>query len=71
MEALAKVISDWVAKNYQTIVETQPPVAEAMLPANIKYDPAEQVLIRTKDGSLTGVPRIKEFPLEPARTPKS
>lgn len=67
---LAKVVSDWVAKNYQTIVETHPPVAEAMLPANIEYDAAKQVLVRTKDDALTGVPRIKEFPLEPAKTSK-
>ena len=67
--ALAKVVSDWVAKNYQVIVETHPPVAEAMLPANIEYDAAKQILIRTKDDTLTGVPRIKEFPLEPPRVP--
>ncbi len=64
---LAKVVSDWVARNYQTLVETHPPVAAAMLPANVEYDQKKQVLVRTKDDSLTGIPRVKEFPLEPVK----
>ncbi|MDE4099697.1 hypothetical protein [Phaeobacter gallaeciensis] len=63
---LAKVISDWVRKNYQTIAKSHPPVAKAMLPANIEYDQASEMLIREKEDSLTGTSRIKEFPLDPA-----
>lgn len=69
--ALTKVVSAWVGRNYQTIAETHPPVAEAMLPANIEYDPAKQILVRTKDNSLTGVTRVNEFPLAPPRKPTS
>jgi hypothetical protein len=65
---LAKVVSGWVSRNYQTIAKTHPPVAEAMLPANITFDPVKNILVRTKDDSLTGIPRIKEFPLKPLRT---
>ncbi|WP_417416609.1 hypothetical protein [Hoeflea sp.] len=65
--ALAKVVSGWVARNYQTIALSHPPVAEAMLPANIEYDPVKEILVRTKDDSLTGIPRVKEFSLEPSR----
>ncbi|SDY59699.1 hypothetical protein SAMN05444340_111108 [Citreimonas salinaria] len=64
---LAKVVSSWVANNYQTIASSHPPVAEAMLPANIEYDPVREVLIRSRDDSLTGVSRVKEFSLEPSR----
>jgi len=66
---LAKVVSEWVAKNYQTIVESHPPVAEAMLPADIVYDPEKQVLVRTKENPLTGIPRVKELPLNPPKMP--
>ncbi len=64
---LAKVVAGWVGRNYQTIAVTHPPVAEAMLPANIEYDPIRGILIGTKDDSLTGVPHVKEFRLEPSR----
>ncbi len=37
-----------------------------MLPANIEYDPAKNVLIKAMDNSLTGVSRVKEFALEPS-----
>ena len=66
---VTKVVSRWVENNYQTIAKTHPPVAEAMLPANIEYDPAMQILIRTKDNSLTGVPRVKKFKLKPSKAP--
>ena len=65
--ALAKVVTRWVQKNYQTVMITPPPVAEAMLPANIEYDRDAQLLVRTHDDTLTGVPRLKTFPLDPPR----
>ncbi|MEP1535546.1 MAG: hypothetical protein ABJZ56_03475 [Paracoccaceae bacterium] len=64
---LAKVLSNWVKKNYQTIAASHPPVAKAMLPANIEYDPVSQILVRSRDDTLTGVPRLKAFPIDPAR----
>jgi hypothetical protein len=64
---LAKVVSGWVKKNYQTIAISHPPVAEAMLPANIEYDRVAQTLVRTRDDTLTGVPRLKSFALDPQR----
>lgn len=65
--ALAKVVSRWVKENYQMIAISHPPVAEAMLPANIEYDQDAQTLIRTQDDTLTGVPRRKTFALDPPR----
>lgn len=65
--ALAKVVAGWVKKNYQTIAISHPPVAEAMLPANIEYDSDAQTLVRTHDDTLTGVPRLKSFALDPPR----
>lgn len=65
--ALAKVVSDWVKKNYQTIAISHPPVAEAMLPANIEYNRNAQTLVRTHDDTRTGVPRLKSFALDPPR----
>lgn len=65
--ALAKVVAGWVKKNYQTILVSHPPVAEAMLPANIDYDRDTQTLVRTHDDTLTGVPRLKSFALDPPR----
>lgn len=65
--ALAKIVARWVKKNYQTIAKSHPPVAEAMLPANIAYDRDMQILIRTHDDTLTGVPRLKNFELDPPR----
>ena len=65
---LAKVLSDWVKKNYQTIEISHPPVAKAMLPANIEYDSKLQILVRSQDDTLTGVPRVKTFDLDPARS---
>ncbi|AWI85182.1 hypothetical protein CEW88_15660 [Alloyangia pacifica] len=64
---LAKVVGGWVKKNYQTIAISHPPVAEAMLPANIEYDRDAQTLVRTHDDTLTGVPRLKTFTLDPPR----
>lgn len=64
---LAKVLSNWVKKNYQTIAVSHPPVAKAMLPANIEYEPLSQILVRSQDDTLTGVPRLKAFPLDSAR----
>jgi len=65
--ALAKVVAGWVKKNYQTIAVSHPPVAAAMLPANIDYDRDTQMLVRTHDDTLTGVPRLKSFALDPPR----
>lgn len=65
--ALAKVVAGWVKENYQTIAVSHPPVAEAMLPANINYDHDSQTLVRTHDDTLTGVPRLKSFALDPPR----
>lgn len=65
---LSKVIANWVKKNYLTIASSNPPVAEAMLPANIKFDPVSQTLIRSHDDALTGVPRLKAFTLDPPRS---
>lgn len=65
--ALAKVVARWVKKNYQTIAKSHPPVAEAMLPANIDYIPEKQELVRTHDDTLTGVPRLKTLALDPPR----
>jgi hypothetical protein len=62
---LAKAVSGWVRKNYQTIAISHPPVATAMLPANIDYDRGAQTLVRTHDYRLTGVPRLKTFVLDP------
>ncbi|MDU9006871.1 hypothetical protein [Sedimentitalea todarodis] len=62
---LTKVLAEWVKKNYQTIAISHPPVAEAMLPANIEYDREAQKLVRTQDDTLTGVPRLKTFALDP------
>ncbi len=67
---LAKVVSGWVKKNYQTIATSHPPVAKAMLPANIEYDRDAQTLVRTHDNTLTGVPRLKSFALDPPRDTK-
>lgn len=64
---LAKVVAGWVKKNYQTIAVSHPPVAEAMLPANIEYNRDAQTLVRTHDDTLTGVPRLKSFALDPPR----
>lgn len=64
---LAKVVTGWVKKNYQTIAKTHPPVAEAMLPANIEYDRGAQRLIKTHENALTGVPRVQSFLLDPPR----
>lgn len=63
--ALAKVIAGWMKKNYQTIAISHPPVAEAMLPANIEYHRDAQTLLRTHDDTLTGVPRLNTFALDP------
>ncbi|WP_375588407.1 hypothetical protein ABWH89_14070 [Hoeflea alexandrii] len=63
--ALAKVISGWMKKNYQTIAISHPPVAKAMLPANIEYDREAQTLVRSHDDTLTGVPRLKSLALDP------
>lgn len=65
--ALAKVVAEWVKNNYQTIAVSHPPVAEAMLPANIDYDRDAQTLVWTRDDTLTGVPRRKSFALNPPR----
>lgn len=64
---LAKVVAGWVKKNYQTIAISHQPVAEAMLPANIEYDRDTQSLVRTHDDTLTGVPHLKSFALDPPR----
>ncbi|MDR9485145.1 MAG: hypothetical protein RI566_08225 [Sediminimonas sp.] len=64
---LAKVVAGWVKKNYQTIAMSHPPVAEAILPANIEYDREAQTLVRTHDDTLTGVPRLTTFALDPPR----
>ncbi|WP_304881169.1 hypothetical protein [Pseudotabrizicola sp.] len=64
---LAKVLADWVRRNYQTVAKSHPPVAKAMLPANIEYDPVSQTLVRLQDDTLTGVPRRKVFALNVAR----
>lgn len=64
---LAKVVTRWVKENYQMISVSHPPVAEAMLPANIEYDRDAQTLVRTHDDTLTGVPRLKIFALDPPR----
>lgn len=64
---LAKVICEWVKKNYQTIMISHPPVAEAMLPANIEYNGDTQTLVRINDNALTGVPRLSSFTLDPPR----
>lgn len=68
---LTKVVSGWVKKNYQTIAISHPPVAEAMLPANIEYDSEAQALVRTHEDQLTGVPRLKSFGLDQARGAQS
>ena len=64
---LAKVVAGWVKNNYQTIAISHPPVAGAMLPANIEYDRDAQTLVRTHDDTLTGMPRLKSFALDPQR----
>ena len=64
---LAKVVTRWVKENYQTIAISHPPVAEAMLPANIEYHRDAQTLVRTRDDTLTGVPCLKTFELDPPR----
>lgn len=64
---LAKVVAGWVKKNYQTIAISYPPVAGVMLPANIEYDRDAQTLVRTRDDTLTGVPRLDTFALDPPR----
>jgi hypothetical protein len=64
---LAKAVAGWVRKNYQTIAISHPPVAQAMLPANIEFDHKAQTLVRTQDDTLTGVPRLKSFALDPQR----
>ncbi len=64
---LAKVVAGWVKKNYQTIAISRPPVAAAMLPANIEYDRDAQILVRTHVDPFTGVPRLKSFALDPQR----
>ena len=61
---LAKVVAGWVKKNYQTIAISYPPVAAAMLPANIEFDRGAQTLVRTHDDTLTGVPRLKIMELD-------
>ena len=65
--ALAKVVARWVKENYQTIAKSHPPVAAAMLPASIEYFHDKQELVRTHDDTLTGVPRLKTFALDPPR----
>lgn len=64
---LAKIVTRWVEEKYQTIAISHPPVAEAMLPANIEYHRDAQRLVRTHDDTLTGVPRLKTFDLDPPR----
>ncbi len=64
---LAKVVAGWVKKNYQTIRMSHPPVAKAMLPANIEYDPDAQTLVRTRENNLTGEPELRTFTLDPPR----
>jgi hypothetical protein len=68
---LAKVIGRWVKKNYQTIAISHPPVAKAMLPANIEYNRNTQTLLRSDDNTLTGVPRQTTLALNAPRNVKS
>ncbi len=62
---LTKVVSNWVRKNYQDLVVTHPPIAEAILPAGIEYDQEEQVLIRTSDNIFNNTKNIRKFYVEP------
>lgn len=62
---LTKCISAWIARRYSELVESHPPIAEFMLPANITYDKKKNRLIRTKLDEMTGREKTKSFALKP------
>lgn len=61
---LAKVVTNWVRRNYASLVDSHPPVAEACLPATVQYDPIEMALVRYREDTLTGRPRLTRLELE-------
>ena len=64
---LAKVVTDWVRRNYQDIAITHPPVAEEMLPIGFLYDAEKSLLVRERGDTLTGKARTIEFELDPPK----
>lgn len=64
---LAKVVTDWVRRNYQDIAITHPPVAAAMLPFGFRYDAENGLLVRERGDTLTGKSHTTEFKLDPPK----
>ena len=64
---LAKVVSNWVRRNYQDIAITHPPIAEKMLPIGFRYDAENSLLVRERGDMFTGKARTFEFKLDPPK----